>query len=83
MEMGRNKPYKSLMTLDEAILLIDGTFDGYYGFMEYRKRGNKKLYPKTTMREDKKALIEKIKEWEYKARLYDMENESKKEKGNE
>ena len=47
--MGRNKTYKSLMTLDEAILLIDGTFDGYYGFMEYRKRGNKKLYPKTTM----------------------------------
>ena len=42
------------MTLDEAILLIDGTFDGYYEF------------------------IEKIKEWKYKARMYDMENESKR-----
>ena len=59
MEMGRNKTYKSLMTLDEAILLIDGTFDGYYEF------------------------IEKIKEWKYKARMYDMENESQKEKQNE
>ena len=57
--MGRNKTYKSLMTLDEAILLIDGTFDGYYEF------------------------IEKIKEWKYKARMYDMENESQKEKQNE
>ena len=81
--MGRNKTYKSLMTLDEAILLIDETFDGYYECMEYRKKGNKKLYPKTTMKADKKALIAKIKEWEYKARMYDMENESQKEKQNE
>jgi len=79
MEMGRNKTYKSLMTLGEAILLIDGTFDGYYECMEYRKKGNKRLYPKTTMKADKKALIAKIKEWEYKARMYDMENESQKE----
>ena len=78
-KMGRNKTYKSLMTLDEAILLIDGTFDGYYEFIKFRRRGDKKLYPKTTMKADKKALIEKIKEWEYKARLYDMENESQKE----
>jgi len=78
--MGRNKTYKSLMTLDEAILLIDETFDGYYECMEYRKRGDKKLYPKTTMKADKKALIAKIMEWEYKAGLLDYINPENRKK---
>jgi hypothetical protein len=80
MKMGKNKTYKSLMTLDEAILLIDGTFDGYYERMKYSRRGDKKLYPKSTMRADKKALIEKIREWEYKAGLLGYMNPENIEK---
>jgi len=62
---------ENLMDLNEAIQLIEANFDGYYECMEYRKRGDKKLYPKDTMKTDKKALIEKVKEWEYKAKCWE------------
>jgi hypothetical protein len=72
LEWLNNYKHSSLMDLNEAIELIDGTFDGYYEFVRFRRNDkNQHLYPKTTMKADKKALIEKIKEWEFKAKCWE------------